>query len=220
MSRNWDALYRMQDWALAAMREAEHGLYLTGGTALSRGYYRHRYSEDLDLFANDAPDFPLWRDRCLEALRKASERDGLAWEVTLREPRFGRAFARGDVTLKLEFVNDVPCRIGAVWEHSTLGRLDTKENILSNKVSALVDRQAPKDVADIYWLCCRDGLSLNAAVEAAEGKAAGLYPPLVAKALLDAVPGAWPVVPWQNEPPQAEFEQELHALARLLMEGG
>jgi len=30
--------------------------YLTGGTALSRGYFNHRYSDDLDLFVNNHKD--------------------------------------------------------------------------------------------------------------------------------------------------------------------
>jgi predicted nucleotidyltransferase component of viral defense system len=31
--------------------------YLTGGTALGRFYLNHRYSEDLDFFVNNNPDF-------------------------------------------------------------------------------------------------------------------------------------------------------------------
>ena len=68
MSRNWSDLYALQDSVLKAISGLEHGFYLTGGTALGRGYYRHRYSEDLDFFANDAGDFALWRDRCIEGL--------------------------------------------------------------------------------------------------------------------------------------------------------
>ena len=72
MSRNWDALYELQDWVLRALAPVEHGFYLTGGTALIRGFYRHRYSEDLDFFVNDESNFELWRDRCLEATPAAS----------------------------------------------------------------------------------------------------------------------------------------------------
>ena len=49
--------------------------------------------------------------------------------------------------------------------HPVLGRLDTKENILANKISAVVSREEPKDLADIYWLCCREGMDLMAAIE-------------------------------------------------------
>jgi hypothetical protein len=49
MPRDWGRLYSLQDWALSHLRNVRHEFYLTGGTALGRGYYQHRYSEDLDL---------------------------------------------------------------------------------------------------------------------------------------------------------------------------
>lgn len=159
MDRDWTATLALQDWVLARLRTLEQGFYLTGGTALARGYYHHRYSEDLDFFVNDAPDFELWRDRCLDLLQREAAKAGMKLDIALRDARYGRATLHGATTLKLEFVNDVPFRVGQPWEHPQLGRLDTRENILANKISALVDRAEPKDVADIYWLCCRDTLA-------------------------------------------------------------
>ena len=46
----FEALYDFQDQALALVREVDTEFYLTGGTAASRGYLAHRYSDDLDLF--------------------------------------------------------------------------------------------------------------------------------------------------------------------------
>jgi len=51
-------LYPFQDTVIEIISELETGFYLTGGTALSRGYLQHRFSEDLDLFVNDQPLFP------------------------------------------------------------------------------------------------------------------------------------------------------------------
>ena len=48
-----------------------------------------------------------------------------------------------------------------VVDHPVLGRLDTPENILANKLSALVDRQEPKDLADIWGFCSRLALSIT-----------------------------------------------------------
>jgi len=36
MPGRWDELYSLQDWTLSELRQIDHGLYLTGGTALSR----------------------------------------------------------------------------------------------------------------------------------------------------------------------------------------
>jgi hypothetical protein len=200
------------------MQEVAHGFYLTGGTALARGYCQHRYSEVLDFFTNDAAEFGLWRDRCLEALRRGSERSGYRLEIILREERFGRAVLHGDVPLKLEFINDVPSRVGAPWPHPTLGLLDTKENIFANKISALLDRDEPKDVADIYWLCCREGLGVMEAIEQAGGKAAGVFPPLVAERLSAALLVGVPKTFWIQKPESGRFASELQPVIQRILE--
>lgn len=86
MDKPWEQLYRLQDEALAEIQEVRQGLYLTGGTALSRGYYQHRNSDDLDFFLNDAPDFELVRDRCLAALEQAGTKRG--WRQPPSEVEF------------------------------------------------------------------------------------------------------------------------------------
>jgi hypothetical protein len=212
MANDWNQLYAVQDWTLARLRKVQQGFHLSGGTALSRGYYGHRYSEDLDFFVNDSPDFQLWRDRCLDVLRQDGEKENLRLEVVLREERFGRAFLHGAAPLKLEFINDVPFRVGQPWNHPELGALDTRENILANKISALVDRQEPKDLADLFWLCCRDTLNLLAAIENAQGKAAGIFPPLVARALAEGLQRGVPRVHWRQPPGEAEFRKGIENL--------
>ena len=91
MPNDWEKLYTLQDWVLAQFRAVKHNFYLTGGTALSRGYFQHRYSEDLDFFLNDAADFEVLRDRCLNKLSEAASSKGWKLEIILREERFGRA---------------------------------------------------------------------------------------------------------------------------------
>ena len=218
MCNDWERLYLLQDWVLTQIRQMKHGFYLTGGTALSRGYYDHRYSEDLDFFLNDAPDFQLSRDRCLSGLQQAAAAQGWRVEIILREERFGRAFVHGPIPLKLEFINDVPFRVGRPWEHPVLGRLDTKENILANKLSALLDRQEPKDLADIFWLCSRDQLDLVAAIEQAGGKAAGVFPPAVARALADGQQLGVPKVAWRLPPSEQEFREGIDSLIRRIVD--
>jgi predicted nucleotidyltransferase component of viral defense system len=212
MIKDWEQLYSLQDWVLARLKTVEHGFYLSWGTGLSRGYYQHRYSEDLDFFLNDSSDFQLWRDRCLDSLERGAAAQGQRLEITLREERFGRAYLHGPVPLKLEFINDVPFRVGQPWTHPSLGPLDTKENILANKISALIDRQEPKDIADVFWLCCRDNLDLKSAIENAGGKAAGIFPPLVARSLSEALRLGQPKVAWRQAPTETEFRNSIVAL--------
>ncbi len=218
MHSDWEQLHSVQDWVLAQMRPVPHGFHLTGGTALSRGYYQHRYSEDLDFFQNDLPDFGISRDRCLSTLQVAAAAQGWRLEIVLREERFGRAFVHGPISLKIKFVNDVPFRVGRPWSHPDLGLLDTKENILANKISALLDRQEPKDLADIFWMCCRDQLDLIAAIEQAGGKAAGVFPPAVARALAEGAQEGLPNVAWREAPLEKEFLSGIESLIRRIVD--
>lgn len=54
------------DGAIEAFKDSP--FYLTGGTTLSRGYYNHRFSDDLDYFLNGHPDFPVVAERCIKNL--------------------------------------------------------------------------------------------------------------------------------------------------------
>jgi predicted nucleotidyltransferase component of viral defense system len=183
----FEKLYPLQDAVLAAFSRVETEFYLTGGTAASRGYLNHRFSDDIDLFVNDQPRFSLWADRLVAAARAADP----AWrvQVGLRDERFLRfLIGTSEVELKIELVNDVPSHVGVITTHSVLGRLDSAENILANKLTALADREEPKDLADVWGFCTKMGLSIAAAIEGAESKAAGLFPPDLARRLLEVTP--------------------------------
>ena len=214
----FEFLYPFQDRVLGRFREVETGLYLTGGTAASRGYLDHRFSEDLDFFVNDDERFGLWAERMINDLA-ASE----AWhtEVLLREPRFVRLTLVKDVgSLKLEFVNDVPTHVGEIRQHPVLGRLDSAENILANKLTALVDRQEPKDLADVWGFCCRHGLSVTRALEDAHGKAAGLFPADLARVILGATRSDWELVQWIEAPEPERYLAELQGVGEELLRIG
>ena len=45
-------LYPLQDKVLETIGKLPVRFYLTAGTALSRAYLHHRYSDDLDFFVN------------------------------------------------------------------------------------------------------------------------------------------------------------------------
>lgn len=119
--------------------------------------------------------------------------------------------------LKVELVNDVPSRVGRVSVHPVLGRLDTAENILANKLTALRDRQEPKDLADVWAFCTRMGLSLAQVLEGAHGKAAGLFPVDLARSLLSATGSDWQLVRWIEAPPVDQFLGDLRRLGEELL---
>ena len=210
-----DVFYPLQDEVLTAVGALETGLYLSGGTALSRGYLHHRFSEDLDLFADDSPQFGLWAARAIKALGEDAR-----WNFTLvqRDDRlFRMALQSSRATLKLEMINDVPARLGSVRKHPQLGNLDSPENLLANKITALLDRNEPKDLADIWGLCTKLALHLAPAIEGAQGKAAGVFPPDLARALCSATEADWAAILWQERPELNSFLYDLHTLGEALL---
>ena len=171
-------LYPIQDRVLPAFQNSP--FYLTGGTALSRGYYNHRYSDDLDYFVNYHESFQRLAQIQIDRIRQIFP---AVVDIDYQGENFCRIFV-GQEKLKIEMINDVPSHIGTIMEHPVLGRIDSKENILANKVTAVVDRSMPKDIVDIYFLL-KDGLDIKRALLDADSKAAGISPLLVAKVLTE-----------------------------------
>jgi hypothetical protein len=54
-----EKLYPLQDGVMNTISKCGVRFFLTGGTALSRGYYNHRYSDDLDFFVHDDKDIKV-----------------------------------------------------------------------------------------------------------------------------------------------------------------
>lgn len=128
--------------------------YLTGGTALSRYYLNHRYSDDLDFFVNNDSNFKLYIKSFLESASLPSIRD--QFKVYTERINISQNYAQvflyhGEVELKIDFVNDVAIRFDSLAVDERLGRVDSLRNILSNKISALY-RFEIKDYVDIWGI--------------------------------------------------------------------
>lgn len=140
-------LYPLQDKVLALFKKNETPFYLTGGTTLSRVYFNHRYSDDLDFFLNNSSEFAIQVEKCEQLLRHDF---GNKLEKTLSFDSFIRYFVHTDeADLKLEFINDVSYHQGNFITTSLFHKIDNVSNILSNKICAL-NRNAAKDYADIW----------------------------------------------------------------------
>lgn len=204
-------LYPLQNRVLTVFRETP--FYLTGGTALSRGYYQHRYSDDLDLFVNGSEGFERLVNSILPKLRTQFH----PVEIVTREDSFCRLFV-GQEQLKVEMINDVPSHIGAIIDHPELIRLDSRENILANKIMALIDRSLPKDIADIYFLL-KDGLSLKQGLTDADSKAAGITPLLIARIMEEFDYHHLKSIKWVISPDIGMIQQYLVGVARAVVKG-
>jgi hypothetical protein len=143
-----EILYPVQDKALELIGSVSSPFYLTGGTALSRFMLNHRYSDDLDFFLNRHSDFNIESDRLIYALGSGFE----SVEVQNRQDSYVRVLIHDkSVDLKIELVNDVGFRVGEPNLTDKNFKIDTWQNILSNKLSAL-QRNAGKDFVDVFFI--------------------------------------------------------------------
>jgi hypothetical protein len=147
-----DSLYPLQDEILALIGELDLPFYLTGGTALSRHFLNHRYSDDLDLFVNSHPSFRS----LIDAIETAFRDKQVCYRTLTRSADFVRLEVTGtrDTHLKLDLVNDLVCHVDGFESSPNLGRVDNVFNILSNKISA-IPRLEIKDFADIVFIAGR-----------------------------------------------------------------
>ncbi len=140
-----DKLYPLQDEVMELMGSLGNTFYLTGGTALSRFFLHHRYSDDLDFFVNRDLNYKQYSDEIIEVL---NERYKIEFEIRTNDfVRFN--ILDHDIMLKIELINDVPYHYGDFFHDKC--RIDNVENILSNKISA-ISRNMAKDFADILFI--------------------------------------------------------------------
>ena len=126
-------------------------LYLSGGTCLSRFYYNHRYSEDLDFFF-DGFQYPKEEFGVIitEIVNRISEK--YKTEITVSGEFFRRGFVyKDDIALKIEFIYENFRNIGKRNKVNGI-YIDSKENIATNKLTAIYDRKTAKDFFDLYYL--------------------------------------------------------------------
>ncbi len=149
LKTDYKKLYRLQDNFLDFWKTLDFPFYLTGGTALGRFYLNHRYSEDLDFFVNQNENY----NEYIEIFsKKINTFFNVENKKTLKYDVFSRFFINDNNTLlKIEFVNDVAYRTGEP-NNIYFGKIDTPFNILSNKISTIINREEPKDMFDIIHI--------------------------------------------------------------------
>jgi hypothetical protein len=206
-----DSLYPIQDGVLRLIQQSATDFFLTGGTALSRGYYNHRYSDDLDFFVDNSKTFDEQVDACFDILKSG----GFRWDEHtefIRNAGFVSLkvyMDNPDICLKLDFVNDLVPHFGEFVSLPLYHRVDPVQNILSNKIGALF-RGAGRDVADIREIALHESFAWDDVISEASEKDAGVGLELIS-GLLDTVPKwAYDQVNWKAPAPSwEEFDADV-----------
>jgi predicted nucleotidyltransferase component of viral defense system len=219
MSGNYykDELYPFQDDVLAILGKVDTPFYLTGGTAFSRCYLYHRYSDDLDFFQNNSSSFDNDVNLSIELLKthfliKPAIRDVGFYRIIASKPN-------ANVQLKIEWINDVNFHSGEVTPQPLFPKVNSYLNMLSNKVCAL-SREAAKDVADLIFLSLTYQFSWKDVVNDARHKDTWLNEIAVSQILYDFDSTRLKSILWIDATNTSrDFSPELKIIARDLLHG-
>jgi len=219
-----EKLYPLQNGVLNLVQKAETPFFLTGGTALSRYYTHHRYSDDLDLFVLSDPEYSAFVDTILQRLI-AAENTGV-FHLDRNSLNKGKAYTQFFITdskqngieLKVELINDVAAHYGSITCDPILGRIDSLRNILSNKLTALF-RSEPKDVVDIHAIASQQKFNWIDIVTEAKNKEVGADPDVIYD-ILNSFPLKYlDTIKWISRPDTTIFKHELQTIADDILYG-
>jgi len=122
--------------------------YLTGGTALSGYYLRHRVSDDLDFFSFSDFDTMFLHD-VAESLKEI---------MSAKSVRFSKLYDRNQFFYtvneeenKIEFTK-YPFKQLQEVNNFNGASVDSEYDIAVNKLMTIVDRFDPKDFVDLFFL--------------------------------------------------------------------
>ncbi len=208
-------LYPLQDEVLQVVARCDQSFYLTGGTVLSRVYFQHRYSDDLDFFVNRTDHFQEAVNNIVRELKNNFDHlePGIADENFIRFNITHR-----QIVLKCEFINDVAFRSGEVWSSSIFPRTDNWMNILSNKISAL-SRNEEKDVADILYICHRYPFNWQTVIEEARQKDLWVNELDISKHFFDFDFSRLEKIKWMSEQNYAMLDKIRQQISRDTLRG-
>ena len=212
-------LYPLQDGVMSILSRSGTDFFLTGGTALSRAYYNHRYSDDLDFFISQSQTFDEQLDKVLAMLQET----GFLWSTDdgfTRAKHYATIKVRkeSEVLLKLDFVNDSAPVIGEISKTELFYRTDSIRNILSNKLSAIF-RYAAKDVADIREIALREDVNWSQAIRDARQKEAGIDLIYISEILTGMPHSEFESIAWVKKPDWDVFKEDISNLTFEMLNG-
>jgi predicted nucleotidyltransferase component of viral defense system len=204
---------------MSILSQSDTDFFLTGGTALSRAYYNHRYSDDLDFFVNQSETFDEQLDKVFALLRE----NGFTWSAEnefTRAPNFTtlKVSKNSEVLLKLDFVNDMVPLYGEITNTNLFYRTDSTRNILSNKLSAIF-RYAAKDIADIREIAMHETIDWSAIIREARQKEAGLEFIYITEILTSIPKSEFETITWTKKPDWQEFRNDIDRIVYEMLSG-
>ena len=142
--------------------------YLTGGTALSEFYLRHRYSEDLDFFSEkefEIKDITL----LLETYRNLFSKPKIEYKQSFNRNIYQLLY-KNNTFLKIEFTYFPFKRIDSTKKINNIS-IDSLQDIAVNKLFTIYQNPRGRDYFDIYFILKKEkSLSIERLIKLARIK--------------------------------------------------
>lgn len=146
--------------------------FLTGGTGLSAFYLAHRDSKDFDFFSID----PFDGQQIRVVIDEIAQKMGCEVLPKVTSDTYHEIYLENKQngwTQRIDIVKEQPKRFGDVVEVDGI-RVDSLENIGSNKITAIFGRLEIKDYIDLYFILTSTKLSFEELFAQAKQKDMGL----------------------------------------------
>ncbi len=155
--------------------------FLTGGTALSGFYFYHRESIDLDLFTFETIEIESVR----QVFESIATKADLSLDHRVATEGYHKFFLTGKKEeLKIDLVKDQKVHFGDIKTFGKI-RVDSIENIGSNKITAIFGRTEAKDFIDLYFILRKKLFTFAKLLQDAKKKDLGLSEFYLAHMLLE-----------------------------------
>ncbi len=207
------------------MKHLNTPFYLTGGTALSRCFFQHRYSDDLDFFVNADKEYSKHVKKIIHALLDQQSKgkftidtDSIIAEEYYSRIVVARRIDGNNCFLKIDMINDVAEFFGDVQTIAPFGRVDNVLNMLSNKLTALF-RFEPKDIADIWIISKQMHFHWKELIHWAKQKELGLDVLKVSEIIKSFPPDYIDAVKWAIPIDKENMAEELGIIAEEILWG-
>lgn len=139
--------------------------YWTGGTLLAEKYLQHRLSYDVDLFT----DAPFQYEEVIALVRAVKEKTKVKIVEEKKVHNRWEFFLHNHREVRFEFVHyDFPHLHPQKRWRGVL--IDSLDDLAANKTMAVVERHAPKDAVDMYFLMTEKKYTLDRLLARAKKK--------------------------------------------------
>ncbi len=146
--------------------------FLTGGTALAAFYLAHRDSKDLDLFSIE----PFDTQRLELTIADIAQKLHCDVVTKVKSETYNEIYLENKQegwTQRIDIVKEQPKRFGDVSVIDDV-RVDSLENIGSNKICAIFGRLEIKDYVDLYIILTKTDFTFDQLFTLAQQKDLGL----------------------------------------------